>query len=188
MDTSFESDRPDFSRRDLTRRAVLGRVAISGGLAAVLLPLTHTSTHAQPTPGAVAPSFRAAPNTFSLIGRETRIEYATSSLDGTPSFLYSGVAGEVIAHGDDIRTLEDVGPFGHLVTITVETIPDLWFVTLTLALPTINLVGGSPTPFATFAILTTHQITIGGPDMLDGALQSYEVTELAGTAQLLLFE
>ncbi len=62
--------------------------------------------------------------------------------------------------------------------------PDAATFFLTLLLPEINLnADGTPTPFATLAILTTHFTTIGGTSLIDGALQAYQVVALEGTAE-----
>jgi hypothetical protein len=74
-----------------------------------------------------------------------------------------------------------------LITVTLEVIPDLHTLTLTLLVPQINLDEGNESSFSTQAILTTHRTSIGGPNLVKGPLQTYEVVALEGTARLVAF-
>jgi hypothetical protein len=65
--------------------------------------------------------------------------------------------------------------------VTLESIPDLHVITLSLLLPTINL-DESAQEFRTIAIRTTRKTSIGGELLVKGTLQSYEVINLKGTA------
>ena len=73
-----------------------------------------------------------------------------------------------------------------MVTVTLETVPDLHTITLTLIVPDINL-SDCATEFKTIVICTTHKTSIGGPNLIKGALQTYEVIELQGTASSVVF-
>jgi hypothetical protein len=64
---------------------------------------------------------------------------------------------------------------------TLETIPDLREVRLTLILPVVNVDGAERT-FAGVALITTTRTSIGGPRLVDGPLQSYELLPVSGTA------
>jgi hypothetical protein len=68
-----------------------------------------------------------------------------------------------------------------MVIVTLEVIPDFHVITLTLLVPTINL-NGSVSKINTIAIKTTSKNTIGGSSLIKGAVQSYEVIDLQGTA------
>jgi hypothetical protein len=99
---------------------------------------------------------------------------------------YQGPFGSHSFAGEEI---DRVGtPIGELVFGgSLQTIPDLWDVTLTLLVPDVNLIGGyAETPIATVAIITYHHTTIGGPALVQGALQTYEVVALQGTAEFVI--
>jgi hypothetical protein len=74
----------------------------------------------------------------------------------------------------------------RLVTVSLEGEPDLYTMTLTLAVPPINL-EGKEAPFTTFAVLTTNRTSIGGPDLVNGQIASYEIVPLTGEARSVQF-
>lgn len=169
-----------------------------GILLAVLfvVSLTAASAVAESTlPGqdtgtkSVSQSQYNEPNMFSLQGigpkyKDVQISYSTSSITGQPLFNYKDSKGTHSFKGDEIRTQKT--EMGTMVTVTLESIPDLRVTTLTLLLPAINL-DGSAKEFKTIAIRTTGKTTIGGPRLVKGAVQSYEVIELKGTASSVVF-
>ncbi|HYN89322.1 MAG TPA: hypothetical protein VER55_12360, partial [Ardenticatenaceae bacterium] len=71
---------------------------------------------------------------------------------------------------------------GRQVTVTLDEVPDLHTVTVTLLIPTINL-EGRESSFATVAILTTARTSIRGPGLVEGPVQSYQCVALKGTAR-----
>jgi hypothetical protein len=129
------------------------------------------------------------PNLFVLQGigykyRDVQISYSTSSSSGKPLFNYKDSKGARNFNGDEIRTQKT--EIGTMVTVTLETVPDLRVVTLTLLVPAINL-DGSEKEFRTIAIRTTSKTTIGGPQLVKGALKTYEVINFKGTASSVVF-
>jgi hypothetical protein len=129
------------------------------------------------------------PNLFSLQGvgpkyKDVQISYSTSSITGQPLFNYKDSRGTHGYKGDEIRTQET--EMGTMVTVTLESVPDLRVTTLTLLVPAINL-DGSAREFKTIAIRTTSKTTIGGPRFAKGVLQFYEVIDLKGTANSVVF-
>ena len=127
------------------------------------------------------------PNLFELTGEYTqiRITYSTTSITGQPQFHYQDQQRDLTFTGGDIRSLDS--EIGMLITVTLEVIPDLHTLTLTLLIPQINLDEGNESSFSTQAILTTHLTSIGGPNLVKGPLQTYEVVALEGTARLVEF-
>jgi hypothetical protein len=125
------------------------------------------------------------PNLFELAGEYTQITYSKTSFTGQPQFHYQDRQHDVNVAGDDIRPLET--EIGTQVTVTLEVIPDLHILTVTLLVPQINLDEGNESPLSTLAILTTHRTSIGGPGLVEGQLQTYEAVELEGTARLVAF-
>jgi hypothetical protein len=122
------------------------------------------------------------PNHFELAGGYTQITYDTTSITGQALFHYQDQERDLNFTGDDISSQDT--DIGTLVTVTLEVIPDLHTLTLTLLVPQINLPDGNESPFSTLAILTTHHTSIGGPRLVEGPLQTYEVVTLQGTASL----
>ncbi len=93
--------------------------------------------------------------------------------DEQRDLTFSGEKGE-------IGSLES--GIGRMVTVTLEIIPDSHELTLTLLLPQINL-EGKGSAFESLAIQTRHLSSIGGPALVKGPLQTYEVLPLRGTAR-----
>jgi hypothetical protein len=125
------------------------------------------------------------PNLFELAGEYTEITYSTTSITGQPQFHYQDRQRDVNVTGEDIRSLER--EIGTQVTVTLEVIPDLHTLTVTLLVPQINLDESNESPLSTLAILTTHRTSIGGPGLVEGQLQTYEAAALEGTARLVAF-
>jgi hypothetical protein len=129
------------------------------------------------------------PNQYVLHGighknKAVSIIYSTTSITGKPIFNYKDPRGTHSFTGDEIRTKKT--EIGTMVTVTLESIPDFRVTTLTLLLPAINL-DGTAQDFKTIAIRTTSKTTIGGPRLVKGSLQSYEVIDLKGTASSVAF-
>ena len=74
------------------------------------------------------------------------------------------------------------GDSGIEVTALVEQVPDLRTVRLTLLIPRVN-VDTDVTVFAGVGLVTTELTTVGGPDLVEGPLQLYDVRPVAGTAE-----
>lgn len=123
------------------------------------------------------------PNLFELSYGETQISYSTSSITGPPQFSYSGPKGIHNFSGDEIQTLSSA--LGTEVTVTLEAVPDLHTITLTVLLPAITLSPGDEESFETVGIFTTSKTTIAGPPT--GVAQTYESIALDGVAKLVNF-
>jgi len=87
-------------------------------------------------------------------------------LDGTP------------LENAELRDGED----GIEVTALVEQVPDLRTVRLRLIIPRVNVVAGA-TPFPGVALIITGLTTIGGPSLVEGPLQLYDLRPVGGTAE-----
>jgi len=128
-----------------------------------------------------------APNLFTFTGRQddTQVVFSSTGITGQPEFSYHDETRDHSASGDEISI--ERGPLGTLVTVTLETIPDLLTLTVTLVLP--DLGGQSPrvTYFRTFLVLTENRTTLGGPSQIAGPLQDYKVVKGRCTAQQVAF-
>jgi len=120
------------------------------------------------------------PNSYELTGTDTEITYSTTSFSGQPQLTYRDQKDQCSFSGAEIRSLDT--EIGQQVTVTIEQIPDLHSITLTVLIPTINL-DGVESRFRTRAIFTTRRSSIGGPRLIKGALQSYRVLALRGVAR-----
>jgi hypothetical protein len=185
MDTNQchgDTQRSTAAGAGVSRRAALGRLAGTGIAAALLATVGRDGALAQATP-TPPKKRRQRPNGFTLDGTDTHIHYGTTSITGEPIFTYRGPYGEHTFWGDEIH-VEGSAALGQLVSVLLEAVPDAHVVWLTLLLPAITpvQVGGPPTSFASLAVLTTHLTTEAGPGPIEGALQTYEVVALEGTA------
>jgi hypothetical protein len=122
-------------------------------------------------------------NLFELSCDGTQVTYSTSSFAGPPQFSYAGPEGRLSFSGDEIGTLQSA--LGTEVTVTLETVPDLHTITLTLLLPSFKLDADLESEFETLAIKTTNHTTIAGPPV--GPAQTYEAIPLHGVAKAVAF-
>jgi hypothetical protein len=130
---------------------------------------------------AIAPNQTA--NRFELQCDDVQVTYSTSSFAGPPQLSYSGPEGDLSFSGSEIETQPTA--LGDEVTVTLETVPDLHTIALTLVLPSIRLAEDGDADVDTLAIKTTHHTTIAGPPA--GAAQSYEPIALRGVAKSVAF-
>jgi hypothetical protein len=125
------------------------------------------------------------PNNFVLNGESFSVTYSTTSITGEPMLTYKDAQKRLNFSGTDIRVLSS--EIGDQITVTIDTIPDLSSVTLTILIPTINLPETSPVQFWAKAIFTTHKTSIGGPNLIKKAIQSYRVDSIFGKASFVIF-
>jgi hypothetical protein len=130
------------------------------------------------------PVYASEPNLYELAGRRVQITYATTSFTGEPRLSYRSPTQSLEFRGDEIRAIRT--EIGQQITVTLREVPDLKTVTLTLLIPDINLERGTGL-FETKAIITTHRTTIGGPDLVQGPIQSYDTQDLFGRASEVAF-
>lgn len=124
------------------------------------------------------------PNLYELSCDGTTLTYSTSSIDGRSRLSYSSGDRSYVFSGEEIRTSET--EIGRLVTVTLDAVPDLEVVTLSLLLPPINLINGE-SRLETMAIVTTHRTSIGGPRLVQGQVLSYAPIKLHGVARGVVF-
>ena len=126
------------------------------------------------------------PNLYELQGDKVRITYSTSSISGQPQFNFSQGRKALHFSGPDIQTGKTL--IGTLVTVKIDETPDLKRVMFSLVLPDVNLQqSGKKANIKTIGIIATIKTSIGGPTLTKGALQTYKVKNLAGTAKIVQF-
>jgi hypothetical protein len=123
-------------------------------------------------------------NSFTLEGDGVEVTYESSSLSGDPQLHYHDEVRTVSKSGDEIRTLDT--EIGTLVTVELEVAPDSHVVELSLLVPAVNMSNGEER-IATAAIETIIRTSIGGPQLVSGALQMYKVHSLCGKAEAVEF-
>jgi hypothetical protein len=122
------------------------------------------------------------PNIYEFKEPDTRITYSTTSKTGAPLLTYEHKGERRSFQGTEIRAQST--EIGRLVTVTLETVPDLHTVTLTVLVPPANLNGnGKKTLLSTEAIRTTMRTSIAGPRLVKGQIADYEVLRLHGEAR-----
>jgi len=126
---------------------------------------------------------RVTPNLFTFTGRrdDIQIVFSETGITGQAQLTYHDETRDVSASGAEIAV--ERGPLGRLVTVTLESVPDLLTITATLVLPDLGGLGRPITTFRTFVVLTTNRTSIGGPGLVTGPLQVYTVVRGDGTAQ-----
>lgn len=122
-------------------------------------------------------------NQFHLRGKDLVIQYSATSIAGVPLLNLEHKGTKKAFRGDEIRALES--PLGTLITVTLEVIPDLKDVTLTVVIPGVNVAQNSE-KVHTFAVVTTSHTSIGGPRLVKGQLQTYVTEDLIGTAETVI--
>lgn len=121
-------------------------------------------------------------NLFELRCGDIRLTYATSSFTGAPQLTYGGPDRKDVFTGDEIETRETA--LGTEVTVTLEEVPDVRVVTLTLVVPEVRARSGAIKPLETIAIRTTTATVINGKPPV---AQTYRVIALHGAARLVDF-
>lgn len=116
------------------------------------------------------------PNHYVLRGYGTELTLSTAG-EASLVFRHGGV--EQTFKGDAIR--HGSVEIGDLLTVTVESVPDLHVITFTVLIPAINLHHDEAT-FSTQAVITEHRTSIAGPALVQGPLHRYETRQLEGVA------
>ena len=121
-------------------------------------------------------------------------------LRGPASITYELASGELHYRGptrppqrDLVEVCEVVSPLetpiGKLVTATLRASEDGDTSTVSVLLPQVNLSGEAEdggcghVEFTTVAVFTTSRSTIGGPGLVDGAVQTYTEAAMEGVAR-----
>jgi hypothetical protein len=126
-----------------------------------------------------------APNVYQLSGGQMRINYSTTSINGQPHFTYEDGARTLSFAGSQIRQTKT--EIGTLVSVTIHMTVDAGSTTFTLLLPVVNLAQpSSPAQIQTYGTTTAHRFSVI-PKMNEGQIETYTVTELSGTASLVVF-
>ncbi|HVR95431.1 MAG TPA: hypothetical protein VMW27_02380 [Thermoanaerobaculia bacterium] len=126
---------------------------------------------------------RQEANFYELRSGRRRITYTASDKTGQPLLHYSDRKRDLSFRGEEIQ--QDPQPIGLLLTVTLEAIPDLQSDLLTILIPRVNLTDGEE-EVETEGIFTRVKTSIGGPNLVDGQVQTYDARTFHGTASFIL--
>jgi hypothetical protein len=162
----------------LSRRSAAGGL-LAGGLAFALLATTDRhGTLAQATPAAG----NEGPVRYTLNGDDIALVFAPAGVAGAARLDYRDAKGSRSFTGPDL-TVEHSETLGRFVSALIDFVSDGYDRYLTLLVPAVNPIEDqNDVPIQTVAIMTTYRTSIGGPALVKGALQTYEVVVLEGVA------
>lgn len=112
---------------------------------------------------------------YHLSGKDISLEYHVEKPG--PTLTYN----RRVFTGRELRVEHAV--LGTLVSVLLDAVPDHQVKTLSVAIPAANCPDGARSiAIDSFAVLTTEHTSIGGPHLVQGAVQTYEVLALHGNA------
>jgi hypothetical protein len=126
----------------------------------------------------------ATPNLFHLTSYHLDITYTTTGFDGKPHLSYHDAVRTLQFSGDQIEAAETKA--GLIVSVVIVMTVDSGSTTFSMLVPRMNIDAGSPAPVRTEGITTIHRFSIV-PALNRGQLDSYTVTPLRGTAEVVAF-
>jgi hypothetical protein len=120
-------------------------------------------------------------NSYSLAGDGITIEFSMKD-PKTPELVYKDKQNQQKAFsGQSIRLAKL--ELGLMASVVLESIPDLQMTALSLAVPSANRINNQKSiPVKTFWVRSTTRTSIGGPEIVEGQIQSYEIHILEGNA------
>jgi len=117
---------------------------------------------------------------YHLQGDGVRVTFSTENPDEL-ELIYEDEQGERKFSGRAI--FREHIQSGYMPSVVLEQAPDLHTKILTLAIPVANLPENMKSiPIKTFAVRTTNRTSIGGPQLVEGQVETYEVIVLEGSA------
>jgi hypothetical protein len=122
-------------------------------------------------------------NLFELSSSSIHVTYSSTSILGGPLLSYRDSQLSRSFSGKEIR-IQDT-EVGQLISVTLESIPDLKTVTFSLILPVVTVMQqSSGTRIRVVGLTTTEPTTIAGPP--PGPQKLYSAVTLRGTAQFIV--
>jgi hypothetical protein len=120
-------------------------------------------------------------NRFVLKGDDgLEVTYDSTSFSGDARLDFRGATREKAWSGEQIRSTET--PIGMLASAELEGVPDGYSILVSLLVPSVNVKDGEE-EIETVLIETKIRTSIGGPQLVSGALQTYKLHSVRGTAQ-----
>ena len=144
-------------------------------------PAATQTPHMRTPPEQPQPLQVAVPNMYHLHGHHLQITYSTTSLTGQPLLTYQDAHQAKSFRGDEIRAMPC--DLGTLVSVTVHTTIDMGSTTVSIFIPRMQIDQGTTAAVHTYAVTTLHNLSIA-PQHSRGQLDTYSITKLHGTAQV----
>ena len=138
---------------------------------------------AKPVRRAKASGNRVPANFYELRSGRAQISYTESNIAGQPVLTYRDLKRDLTFTGDEIQ--QDPQQIGLLLTVVLAFAPDGFSDLLTVLIPRVNLTNGEG-KVKTEAIFTRVKDSIGGPNLVNGQVQSYTTKTFTGTAQFIV--
>ncbi|MEE9355144.1 MAG: hypothetical protein V3U75_06095 [Methylococcaceae bacterium] len=114
------------------------------------------------------------------------VNYTTSSLIAQPTLSISVGGNTYFATGDEISDQKTV--LGSLLTLTKESLPDLYTDTLTFVKPDVNVNEfGESVDFIATVFSTRSHTSFGGPRLVEGVIQRSRLKLVHCTATAVVF-
>jgi hypothetical protein len=121
-------------------------------------------------------------NLYELTGSGIEGTVTTSGITGQPTVSLT-LDGDPVPDASVERTDE-----GLQVTATTQVVLDGWTTSLRLVLPQVNLGDdANPEQVGGYAVVLTSKTSIGGPGLVQGAIQHYDVRQVEATASIVEF-
>jgi hypothetical protein len=148
-----------------------------------LLIVQQDRAHA-PSEGEESMPEIVTPNIYHLSGQQLQVTYSTSSFDGRPILTYQDTHQSKSFRGDEIRAVDC--DLGTLVSVTLRVVPDVGSTSLSLFVPRMQITRGTTASVHTHCVTTLHSSRLV-PQCSPGQLDTYDITDVQGTAQFVLF-
>jgi len=119
--------------------------------------------------------------TYHLVGDGIEIEFSMKDPKAL-ELVYRDKQGEHKFSGQAIHLVES-RELGFLASVVLEQVPDLRIITFSLAVPSANRSNDEKSiSVETFAVRTTSRTSSGGPKLVKGQIQAYQIHVLKGNA------
>jgi len=146
-------------------------------------PRTPQTPQMKSPPGPQQPMQTTVPNLYHLTGHHLNITYSTTSLDGQPHLTYQDAHEAKSFRGSEIRAMEC--DLGTLVSVTVRMTVDMGSTSVSIFIPRMQIDQGVSAAVHTYCVTTLHSLSIA-PQLSRGQLDTYDITNLHGTAQFVI--
>ena len=127
-----------------------------------------------------------AANQYHCTGKNSRVDYSSSSFSGEPLLNIQLGKNHLSAQGEAIQAEKTV--LGHVLTLVKSVTPDLQTLTVSVLLPDVNLTKlGDRVAFESQLFQTKTLTSIGGTALVNGVIQYNTTQALHCTATAVVF-
>jgi len=119
-------------------------------------------------------------NLYVLSDEDMSIRYFSGDADSPPTLSFENALYDMQYTGEEVEVTETI--LGSVVTVYVDANPDLNVLRFSLLVPDVNIENSDEESVTTIGIVTNSLTSIGGPALVDGQIDFYEVHTLVGTA------